>query len=117
VRGGPDEQHDPATLSPSVRRSVRLHQHDPGSQLRPWVFDQHQVWADEHGHEHEIESMPRAYAENVIAYCRRRALVIWVLTRDDVYIPDRCGPQRLGATALEWLEQTPLMRALRRRAS
>jgi hypothetical protein len=69
----------------------------------------------------EIESMPLNYVENVIRFCRRRAVWIYVLIeterdsgefdgmesgQDDVaVIPDVVG----------WLEDTPLMRALRRR--
>jgi hypothetical protein len=74
---------------------------------------------DIHGTEHEIESMPTDYVENVIRFCRRRAVWIYVLVaddRDDDELLDEETdelPQEIDFNG--WLELTPLMRALRRR--
>jgi hypothetical protein len=104
----------------SVRRGVRPHMHEP-NRLWPWVFQQHQVWVDVHGNEHEIESMSLDYVENVIRFCHRRAFSIYVLVSrsgDDEELFDEESEELAFSTAVDlhaWLEQTPLMRALRRR--
>lgn len=111
----PARYPDPATLPPSARRGVRLHQHEP-DRLWPWVFGQHQVWVDIHGHEHEIDLMPSAYVENVIGFCRTRALLIWALcVAEDEELFRRDLPDDLGSYARDWLEATPLMLALHHR--
>jgi hypothetical protein len=81
---------DPALLK-TPPRGFRPHRH-PVNRAHPWVFSQHQVWVDYWGNEHEIESMPLEYVENVITFLRERA-------------------------ELNWLEETPLMAALLRRVS
>jgi hypothetical protein len=92
--------------------------HEP-NRLWPWVFRQHQVWVDINGSEHEIESMPFEYVENVIGFCRQRAVWIYVLASDDD--EEDALHSETGTTDLvvidfiAWLEATPLMRALRRR--
>ncbi|HEX4680490.1 MAG TPA: hypothetical protein VH210_14925 [Gaiellaceae bacterium] len=102
------------------RRGIRPDMHEP-NRLWPWVFAQHQVWVDVHGAEHKIESMPLDYVENVIQFCRGRAVRIYVLAADDAgreELSDEEGGDQ-GAPGLidfiDWLERTPLMRALRRR--
>ena len=96
--------------------------HEP-NRLWPWVFRQHQVWVDINGTEHEIESMPLDYVENVVGFCVRRAVWIYALVASEDAEVDVCdlewGPQGddrlLIVHAAAWLEETPLMRALRRR--
>lgn len=94
--------------------------HEP-NRLWPWVFEQHQVWVDVNGTEHEIESMPLDYVENVIRFCRRRAVSIYVLVADgrdhegSLDMESDEPPLSVGIDFNGWLEQTPLMRALRRR--
>ena len=94
--------------------------HEP-NRLWPWVFAQHQVWVDVRGTEHEIESMPLDYVQNVIRFCRRRAVWIYLLVADDLYDGELLDAERdnptlpAGMEFIIWLEQTPLMRALRRR--
>jgi hypothetical protein len=102
---------------------IRPFMHEP-NRLWPWVFRQHQVWVDVNGSEHEIESMPFEYVENVIGFCLRRAVWIYVLVEhedeDDASAPElewaAEGDDRLLMVhAAHWLQETPLMRALRRR--
>ena len=103
-----------------IRRGIRPHLHEP-NRLWPWVFKQHQVWVDVHGTEHEIESMPLDYVENVMRFCRGRAVWIYVLVvdgREDGELlgeesDDPALPEEIDFN--DWLEQTPLMHALRRR--
>jgi hypothetical protein len=104
------------------RPGIRPLMHEP-NRLWPWVFRQHQVWVDINGTEHEIESMPVDYVENVIAFCLRRALWIYVLVEhedEDAGAPEvewgaESGDRLLWVHAAHWLQETPLMRALRRR--
>lgn len=101
------------------RPGIAAHRHPP-DRLHYWVFLQDQVWVDYWGNEHQIDRMPRRYALNVIGFCRRQATRIFILaTCAD---PDEAGEQieALRATrrnTVDWLETTPLMKALRRRAS
>jgi hypothetical protein len=109
---------DDNTPPPGIRPLM----HEP-NRLWPWVFRQHQVWVDVNGSEHEIESMPLEYVENVIGFCVRRALWIYVLVEhddEDVDTPElewgAEGDDGLSLLhAADWLEATPLMQALRRR--
>jgi hypothetical protein len=104
----------------NARGGIRPQMHEP-NRLWPWVFSQHQVWVDVHGTEHEIESMPLDYVENVIRFCRRRAVWIYDLVadeRDHEELLDDEGNDAAYAARINfigWLEETPLMRALRRR--
>ena len=96
------------------------------------MFEQHQVWVDGWGNEHEIESMSVEYAENVIAYCRRRlGTVLWLVTGDAFY----SALERLENGETEqavrilyelptskaelpaWFESLPVIAALRRRTA
>lgn len=96
--------------------------HEP-NRLWPWVFRQHQVWVDINGSEHEIESMPFDYVENVIGFCLRRAVSIRVLVDPEspfaewaeALLEAEEGDRLLASHGAAWLETTPLMRALRRR--
>jgi hypothetical protein len=127
VRHGGATEVNPASFSTfrvmdgdTTRRGIRPHMHEP-NRLWPWVFDQHQVWVDVHGTEHEIESMPIDYVGNVIRFCRRRAVWIYVLVADDRDDDELLDEESDELTLPEeidfngWLELTPLMRALRRR--
>jgi hypothetical protein len=107
------------------RRGIRPLLHEP-NRLWPWVFRQHQVWVDVNGSEHEIESMPLDYVENVIRFCRRRAVWIYVLIETEEDNSNTEATDEINETAqrddgtipidfVSWLEGTPLMRALRRR--
>jgi hypothetical protein len=108
----------------SERRGIRPLMHEP-NRLWPWVFRQHQVWVDINGSEHEIESMPFDYVENVVGFCLQRATWIYVLVaveneeRDGAEPEWGCdaGNRAPLVNAAAWLEATPLMRALRRRLS
>lgn len=117
--------------SPEHRPGVRPGLHEP-NRLWPWVFGpQYQVWIDIHGSEHEIESMPPDYVRNVIAFCQLRATRIRQLVEFDQLaevLALLIRGQSEAAAALhteltdrrpipdeDWLEQTPLLRALRRR--
>jgi hypothetical protein len=121
---------DPALLRSAERpRGVRFHRHVE-NQLHSWVFGQHQVWVDYYGNEHEIESMPLGYVANVVAFCRERAEWIRAITLADEMMDGidaalagrfdllhKLPPIKLTAPGaeLEWLEQTPLIVALRQR--
>lgn len=112
------------------RRGVRPHRHPP-DRLAAWVFGQHHVWVDRHGTEHEIESMPRAHQRAVIGFCRSQAKRIRLIVASaDMFESLQLSildgePERGLALAQQvrsawdtdaktWLEQTPLIRALRR---
>ncbi len=120
---------DPA-IEDRQRPGLRPHRHPPNV-LHAWVFLQHQVWVDYWGNEHEIESMPLDYVENVIGFCLRQAERIRALVALNaalqalglVLAGERERAQRLIAVAKEacrapsdvgWLEETPLFNALRR---
>jgi hypothetical protein len=103
------------------RLGIRPLMHEP-NRLWPSVFRQHQVWVDINGTEHEIESMPVHYVENVIGFCIRRAVSIYLLAAEiDGEDGDPLGchaaadDRDLMIRMVAWLETTPLMRALRRR--
>ena len=124
-----DPRPDPA-LSEPARAGLRVHCHPP-DRLHAWVFGQHQVWVDYWGNEHEIETMPLEYVRNVIGFCRRQAwriLVFAFLDALEACITARADEGEANAAVAElealveassdpgaWLEQTPLLRALRRR--
>jgi hypothetical protein len=65
--------------------------------------------------------MPIDYVGNVIRFCRRRAVWIYVLVADDRDDDELLDEESDELTLPEeidfngWLELTPLMRALRRR--
>ena len=115
--------------SPEHRPGVRAGLHEP-DRLWPWVFAQHQVWVDIHGSEHEIELMPPDYLRNVIAFCQLRATLIRQLVEFDQLaeaLASVIQGQSEAAVALyaeltdrrpmhdeDWLQETPLLRALRR---
>jgi len=102
------------------RPGIRPLMHEP-NRLWPWVFRQHQVWVDINGSEHEIESMPLDYVDNVIGFCIRRAIWIYLLvgeSDDDGDLSEwhsAADDHDLIIRRVAWLEATPLMRALRRR--
>jgi len=97
------------------------------------VFDQDVYWVDRHGAPHLLNEMSTDYIENVIDFLmglrdqyfadtQRR----WFIqTLGDQLLFDEPGGETLAAalgrpsagalTAEDWLESTPLMRALRRR--
>ena len=119
---------DPALDAPQPT-GMRAHQH-PRNRLTAWVFLQHQVWVDYWGNEHEIESMPADHVGNAIAFCRDRVPAIRFLvalsTAAEALELCRAGSldeaRRLFEVSrsadgdpIEWLETTPLLRALRRR--
>lgn len=100
------------------------------------VFDQGTYWVDRVGVAHLIEGgMSDEYIENVIEFlvefreqyradCVRRAFIQTVGDRllfgepgGELLAASLGGPAWSELTAAEWLESTPLMRALRRRAT
>lgn len=128
IGSGWQPRPDPALDDPQPK-GMRAHQH-PRNRLSAWVFLQHQVWVDYWGNEHEIESMPADYVGNVIDFCRCRAATIRFLvalsTASEALELCKAGSlapaRRLFNISLaaegdpnEWLETTPLFRALRRR--
>ena len=121
---------DPALDDPKPK-GLHVHQH-PSNRLHAWAFLQHQVWVDYWGNEHEIESMPIEYVENVIAFCRGQAagirLQIALSAAAEALSLCKAGSEEearqwfdlalsVQGDPVESLEQTPLFRALRRRRS
>lgn len=114
---------------------LRAHRH-PADRLHAWVYLQHQVWVDYWGNEHEIESMPLDYVENVIRFSEERVERIAFLISLDVLIASghlllgredssqRTFEEARGAlnscaeegASISWLHSLPLLRALDRRA-
>lgn len=95
-----------------------------------WVFGQDALWIDYWGNEIAIESMPVAYVANVLSFCHRQAerihsLVAFDLVTDELTRllagarPDasvlREAEAALAVDPAAWLEETPLLQALRRR--
>ena len=78
----------------------------------PWIFSQGEVWVDARLREHAIARMPEDYVANVIDFCHefppgfQRRLVEQVGGDDGL-----AGEQDPES----WVEQTPLLRALRAR--
>lgn len=118
---------DPALGRP--RPGLRPHRH-PENRLHLWSLDQHQVWIDFWGNEHEVESLERDDVENVISYLREHASLLHALRVSDLYLEaieslhegDASGAVLLEEAErlqeldpLEWLEGSALVRALRRR--
>lgn len=99
----------------------------PSDQLAPWVFLQHQVWVDQAGVEHEIESMPLDYVQAVISFCHGQAYRIITILTIELWtrrwrlgvlmtdIPDPLDWSPSEEDASGWLERTPVIIALRRR--
>jgi hypothetical protein len=50
--------------------------HQPGI-IHLHLFDQHQVWIDKHGREHEIESISPGYAGNIMILLREHVLTLY----------------------------------------
>ena len=88
------------------------------------------MWVDYYGNQVEIETISREYAANVIAFCQQQAERIHHLVVFDSLLeqigrvlagvrPDASVLDDVAAACatdpLDWLEQTPLFRALRRR--
>lgn len=99
----------------------------PADELAPWVFLQHQVWVDQSGVEHEIESMDFPYVQAVISFCHGQANRILTIVSIELWrrrwsfgvpmvdVPDPLEWSPSEEDASGWLERTPLMVALRRR--
>ena len=99
------------------------------------VFDQGWAWVDRLGRPHLVDEMGEDYVANVIEFLEgcaesffvgsiRRAAIQSIgdqLLFDDpggeVLAAEVGGPSWAELTVEEWLESTPLMRALRRRLS
>jgi hypothetical protein len=98
------------------------------------VFDQAVWWVDIEQRPHRLEDMTREYVLNVIDFLETHAVYYFaasqlreVVQRLGDHLLGRLSTseiaEKLGApplsslTPTEWLEATPLMRALRRRAS
>lgn len=97
--------------------------------MHPWVFIQNRVWVDTAGQEHVIDDMPDDYVANVINFCRDHAGQIRRLVEgysmDELLEGLKTGKydhertldyrKRDHDETLEWLEATPLIRALHER--
>lgn len=138
ARRPPGRVHPHSELALASSGPRRRRQHEPGL-LHGWVFAQHQVWVDRHGVEHEIESMPLNYVENVIKFCERQASYsrfvaeshelsghegeILMLHSLNAAAADARWEEllrrlisQLEADSLDWFHSTPLYAALARRA-
>jgi hypothetical protein len=115
---------DPA-LEPA-RPGLRAHRHPP-NRLHLWALDQHQVWVDLYGNEHEIESMRLDDVESALARLLEHACFMHTLRVCDLYLEaierslegDNSGTARLEEAEhleeldpVEWLEGSSLVRAL-----
>lgn len=106
-------------------------QHEYG-RLDLRVFDQEVWWVDIEQRPHRLTEMSAAYIANVIAFLEQhrdyyyaettRRLVIQLAgdlmlgrVPDEVVAGELGAPKHTDLTPEEWLEATPLMRALRRR--
>ena len=93
--------------------------------IRLDTLDQSDYWVDRHGNQHALSSMTQGYLENTRAHLQRRALTLYSLElrrqEDQLFIAELTGwdtgrdPQVLPrdvAAAEEWLENTPLVKAI-----
>lgn len=118
---------DPALGPPRPGLRPQCH---PENRLHLWVLEQHQVWVDFWGNEHEVESMALDDVEGVLSYLREHASLMHALRVCDLSLEaierldagDTSGAELLEEAAQlkeldphEWLEESPLLRALRRR--
>lgn len=107
------------------------HDH-PADALAPWIFEQQKIWVDFEGQAHPIERMSADHARNAMRFCEQRAERIWQMMvcngifaalgavffdpeGEDQATEELQGIQEQEPTS--WLETTPLMQALRRRAA
>jgi len=115
-----------------LRPGIHPRKHPP-NRFHGWVVDQHQVWVDFNGNEHEIEQMPTEHVRNVIGFCHEQADRIRAIADQQLIMETLPGAVTLPgaasgwtATVVElhhrhtlpaerWLDQTPLLLALRRR--
>lgn len=122
---------DPALADPRPP-GLRPHRHPP-NRLHAWVFGPRgaQVWVDGYGNQREIDVLPPDYASNIVTFCQQQAARIRVLVTidrleqavrlgldGDHAAADTIVDEVLADAALtseEFLERTPLFRALRRR--
>lgn len=112
------------------RLGVRKHVYQP-NMIWPWVFRQGEVWVDVEGSEHTIHWMPFDEVEQAISFCRRQAerirglcYIEWVgrgfefklhgVPLDGALALAGVKPD-LEADPQDWMEATPLLRALIRR--
>jgi hypothetical protein len=117
-----------------INTGIRENLHEEDT-IPPWLFNQHQVWVDFFGHEHEIESMPIPHVEKAIAFCEERAERFWQLFLCNAifgaigaHLSESPLPNLASfadsqvsdiedVSPEEWLASTPLMRSLKRRIS
>lgn len=124
-----ERQHHPDPANAPRRPGLRPHVYEP-NHLWTLIFRQGRLWIDYYGNEHEIALMDPSYVEKVIVFCRRQAWRIQLLvTLDDLaalkrlHDPDKVAAARAHAVvaaalsddAEAWLEEAPLLRALRDR--
>lgn len=93
--------------------------------IRLDTLGQSDYWVDRHGNEHALTDMTRGYLENTRAHLQRRATALYSLelTRqeDELFLAELSGwdngrdPSILPrdqASAEEWLNNTPLVKAI-----
>jgi hypothetical protein len=131
--GSPPEKHgwrprpDPALVNPDTP-GLRAHRHPP-NRLHAWVFTQQDLWVDYWGNELELKSMSAEYVQNVLAFTRGQAARIREIVDPDLALdqlaalvagaasdPDivRDASTAYDLDAIAWVEQTPLVRALKK---
>lgn len=81
-------------------------------------FQQDQYWIDAAGQKHQLDDMTGRYLANVLKYARSRADWLYALDRGDD--PDTAGAVDdagfiASSEAWDWLESTPLIRAIKAR--
>lgn len=97
------------------------------------VLDQAETWTDATGVEHRLAEMEARYCSNVAAFLERRALELAELAALQllrISLPDEATQaylsvtkslddelDRLAADPVGWLNEKPLLRALRARAN
>jgi hypothetical protein len=98
----------------------------------PWILEQDRVWVARDGTVHHLVDMSHGYRDAVLKLLRQCAGQVWIVYHsralvrlvDDVLVHGRVPGELLGwelgvvpghaMHPVDWLESTPLMRALRR---
>lgn len=89
-----------------------------GGEIRPETFRQDEHWIDAAGRKHQLDDMPKDYLANVLSYSIDRAEYLYALDKGQEPVLG-FGVDDAGfgyfAEAYDWLEATPLIRAIKLR--
>lgn len=89
-----------------------------GTEIVPSTYQQDQYWIDGGGTKNQIVDMSQDYLGNVLSYSRDRAEYLYALNKGEAPVLG-LGVDDAGfgyfAEAYDWLESTPLIKAIKSR--